>query len=59
MPNDIKDNTNLRPTYVQKPDIRFATTFLSNKYSSIFITSDSNPSRNKKFENFRKNFFEK
>ena len=41
MPNDIKDNTNLRPTYVQKPDIRFATTFLSNKYRDFSVKGES------------------
>ena len=41
MPNDIKNNTDLRPTYVQKPDIRFATTFLSNKYRDFSVKGES------------------
>lgn len=40
MPNDIQTNTDLRPTYVQKPDIRFATTFISNKYRDFSVKGE-------------------
>lgn len=40
MPNNIQTNTDLRPTYVQKPDIRFATTFISNKYRDFSVKGE-------------------
>ena len=41
MVNDIKSSSELRPSYVEKPDIRFATTFLSNKYRDFSVKGES------------------